>query len=246
MKTAVVVALAGAALLAEGCSGRSDAVGHPASTTPRAGVTLILRTRTTGGIAGFGGPGSRPDFSLYADGRAIVGNRSPVEYHLTAAAVRRLVRAATDAGLTRRHDVTDPQMADAIYKVITFVTGGRPVTSKVVQPGGGTRIAAFLADLDPARWPRTDLTAAPHPYRPERLAVLAVPVAGGTGPAWPLHPLGAGTPVGTSTCTVLTGGDIARAERLAAKGGQWTDHNRAYRVTLRPLLPDEPGCAALT
>lgn len=250
MKIAVV-ALAGATLLAAACtscSGRSDAVDHsaPGPGSPATGSELVLRTRTTGGIAGFGGPGSLPDFSLYGDGQVIAGSRSPVEYHLTPAAVRRLVAAASDAGLARRHDVTDPQMTDAIYKVITFVAGGRAVTSKIVQPGGGTKIATFLGRLDPARWPRTDLTAEPHPYRAERLAVLAVPVAGGTGPAWPLHPLATGTPVGTRTCSVLTGGDVARAERLAAQGDQWTDHGRAYRVTLRPLLPDETGCAALT
>lgn len=247
MKIAVV-ALAGAALLSAACSGRSDAVDHstpapPAS--PAAGADLVLRTRTTGGIAGFGGPGSLPDFSLYRDGLAIAGNRSPVEYHLTPAAVRRLVAAASGAGLGHRHDVTDPQLTDAIYKVITFVTGGRAVTSKIVQPGGGSRIGAFLDRLDPARWPHSDLTAAPRPYHPQRLAVLAVPVADGSGPAWPLGPLAAGTPVGTRTCTVLTGGDMTQAERLAAKGDRWTDHGRTYRVTLRPLLPDESGCAAL-
>lgn len=244
MKIAVV-ALAGAAIFAAACSGRSDAVGHSSPGSPATGSGLVLRTRTTGGIAGFGGPGSLPDFSLYGDGRAISGNRSPVEYHLTPAAVRRLVAAASGAGLARRHDATDPQMADAIYKEVTFVTGGRTVSSKVVQPGAGSKIAAFLDRIDPARWPRADLTAEPRPYRPERLAVLAVPVAGGTGPAWPLRPLAAGTPVGTRTCSVLTGVDMAQAKRLAAKGGQWADRGRAYRVTLRPLLPDETSCAAL-
>ena len=102
MKMAIGVALTGLALLASGCAGDSraqtgdrtgDRTGVPAS--PGDGDALVLRTMTTGGIAGLGGPGAMPEFSLYGDGRAIIGGPHPMEYHLTGAAVRRLVAEAS-------------------------------------------------------------------------------------------------------------------------------------------------------
>jgi hypothetical protein len=206
----------------------------------------VLRTRTTGGIAGLGGPGSMPDFSLYGDGRAITGGARPMEYHLTSRALRRLVSEASTAGLATPRTVDDPHIADATYKVITFVTGGRARTTKIIQEGRGAddRAAAFLSRLDPARWPRGDQSAAPRAYHPSRVAALAsaAPDAGDAA-TWPFAPLAAGTPVGGFTCTVLTGRDAAKAQQAPARA--WRDHGRTYRVRVRPLLPDEHGCAAL-
>lgn len=244
MKTGVVVAFAGVVLLGTACSGRSDAVDQ-ASPAPPTGTGLVLRTRTTGGIAGLGGPGSLPDFSLYGDGRAIAGGRALTEYHLTPQALRRLVAEASEAGLATPRTIDDPNMADAFYKVVTFVTGGRARTSKIIQGGGGGRVARFLERLNPSTWPRADLTADPRPYRPERVAVLAAP-GEGTGPTWPLRSLASATKVGVRGCTVLTGDDAAKAQRISTRSALWTDHGKVYRVTVRPLLPDETGCAALT
>ena len=250
MKTATASALAGIALLASGCAGSSNAdVDHPAPVPKSfgAGGSLVLRTTTSGGIAGLGGPGTAPDFSLYADGQAIVrsGTRQ-TEYHLTLKALQHLVAAASDAGLATPHTSDDRHIADGMYKNITFVTGGRARTSRIMLEAGGKAdpAAAFLKRLAPSAWPRTDLTAAPKPYHAARTAVLAAPAAG-KGPSWPYKPLTAGTRVGTRTCTVLDGADAAKAERAATSTPQWTDHGDTFRVTLRPLLPDEPNCAAL-
>jgi hypothetical protein len=249
MKTAVAAAFAGVALLASGCAGSSQAkVDDSTSAYPRPGAAdaLVLRVRTSGGIAGLGGPGSLADFSLYGDGRAIVHGRSLTEYHLTPQAFRRLVSAASAAGLATPRTADNPHVSDAMYKVITFVTGGRPRTTKIIQAGGDAdRAQLFLERLDPARWPRSDLTADPQPYRPTRLAALAIS-ADGAGPAWPFKPLSSGVHVGTQSCTVLTGADVGKAERLTARNTQWRDRGQTYRVTIRPLLPDEPGCTALT
>jgi hypothetical protein len=249
MKTMVVVACAGAALVAA-CSGRSEAkldpTPGPSSVAPKPG--LVLRTSTSGGIAGFGGPGSLPDFSLYGDGRAI--NGSLTEYRLTPQAVRRIVAAAQDAGLATPRTVESPHMADAMYKVITFVVGGRPRTTRLVDPVTDGKVAALLARLDPAKWPRGDLAAAPHPYRPVKVAALALPGSATGARRWPFTaPLGSGTPVGTRTCTLLTGADARKVVGLSSPVGRWSDwmdRGRSYRVTLRPLLPDESDCSSLS
>lgn len=253
MKTAVGAALIGVAVLTScavtGCAGDSQAqAGDSASPDLGSGDALVLRTRTTGGIAGLGGPGSMPDFSLYGDGRAITGGPRPTEYHLTRQAVRRLVADARKAGLATPRTADDPRIADAMYKVITFVTGGRARTTKVIQGGGDPSDPAlrFLSRLQPASWPRSDQAAPARPYRPARMAVLAVAAPGeGTARTWPLKPLASSTRVGTSACTVLTGGDVARAERLTAGRTPWRDRGTTYRVVFRPLLPDERDCAAL-
>jgi hypothetical protein len=255
MKTAVASALTGLALLASGCAGDSDAqVGD--STSPRLGDStspslgaadaLVLRTMTTGGIAGLGGPGTLPEFSLYGDGRAITGGAQPTEYHLTPQALRRLVSAASEAGLAKPRTVDDRNISDAMYKVITFVTGGRARTTKIIQAGDHADDPAvrFLTRLVPSSWSRGDQASTPRPYRPGRVAVLAVSSPDGTGPKWPFKPLNTGTRVGMRSCGVLTGGDAAKAQRLAARP-QWRDGGQTYRVSIRPLLPDEHDCAAL-
>jgi hypothetical protein len=203
---------------------------------------------TSGGIAGLGGPGTLPDFSLYGDGRAITGGAHPTEYHLTAQALRQLVSDASKAGLATPRTADNPNVSDAMYKVITFVTGGRARTTKVIQGGGRADdpAAKFLPRLVPANWPRSDQTSDPRPYRPRRVTVLAVATpGGGTEAKWPLKPLASGSHVGTRTCTVLTGGDVAKAQRLAGRP-EWRDHGQSFRVTIRPLLPDERDCAALS
>jgi hypothetical protein len=237
----LAAALTGIALLAAGCGTAPSAETNAPPTPAPTGHGLILRTRTTGGIAGLGGPGSRPDFSLYADGRAIAG-RTLTEYHLTPDALRRLISDASKAGLATPHTVDDPRIADATYTVVTFVTGGRPRTSKIVQ--GGDR-SGILRRFDPTTWPRGDMTTDPVPYRPAKVAVLAVATSG-TGRTWPLPPLSSRIRVGTSGCTVYEGADAAKATRLVTPGTLWRDHGHTYRVTVRPLLPDESGCAALS
>ncbi|GAB3985298.1 hypothetical protein GCM10029978_097760 [Actinoallomurus acanthiterrae] len=255
MKAMIVVACAGAVLAAAGCSGRSEAKLDPSSppAPSSAPVTLgrglVLRTSTSGGFAGLGGPGSLPDFSLYGDGRAIAGSGPLTEYRLTPQALRGLVAAAQEAGLATPRTVASPHVADAMYKVITFVVDGRPRTTKVVQPATDARTAAFLARLDPAKWPRGDLAASPRPYRPAKVAALAVPGAAAGARSWPFTaPLGSGTRVGTKICTLLTGADARTAVRLSSPAGRWSDwedHGRPYRVQFRPLLPDEASCSAL-
>jgi hypothetical protein len=241
MRTAVAALV----LLVAGCAGNPPAQAgdstSPSPTMSHGPGALVLRTMTTGGFAGLGGPGSLPNLSLYGDGTAITRNLT--EYHLTPQAHRRLLAEAEKAGLATPHTVDDPRIADATYTVVTFVTGGRARTSRIIQVGDRSHsdpAAGFLRRLDPADWPRGDLTTAPHPYRAARVAVLAGPDQG-TGPDWPYRPLGSGPQVGGRTCTVLSARDGAKA----GVHPLWRDRGQTFRVSVRPLLPDEPGCAAL-
>jgi hypothetical protein len=251
MKTAVATALGGVALLASGFAGDSQAQAGD-STSPSLGGAnaLVLRTKTSGGLAGLGGPGTMPDFSLYGDGRAITGGARPTEYHLTPQALRRLVADAKKAGLATPRTADNPNVSDAMYEVITFVIAGRPRITKIIRGGGleDDPAARFLPRLMPANWPPGDQSADPRPYHPTRVAVLASSSresGDGTAPKWPFKPLSAGTRVGMRTCTVLTGGDVAKAQRVAGRP-RWRDRGETFQVTIRPLLPDERDCAALS
>jgi hypothetical protein len=209
---------------------------------------VVLRTVTVGGVAGLGGKGTLPDVSIYGDGRVIAGDASWAnEYRLTPAAYARLISQARKAGLGRPRTIDDSHVADAFYSVVSFAEDRPAATSKIIKmPGQGGAAAAFVARLNPRTWPAGDLRAGPRPYAPANVAVLAAPPPSAEpGRPWPFGRLGGGTPVAAVTCTVLTGGDATRARRLADTSDLWTDHGRTYAVTFRPLLPDEPDCAAL-
>lgn len=217
----------------------SPTTSTPAKDTP-ASEKLVLRWRKTGGIAGLGGPGSVPEFSLYSTGRAIVASeRQPselTEYRLKPEALQKLVDGARAAGLHRSHTVGSDQIADAI--IIVFTMGD--ATTRVIQPGSyGSPEAAFLKRLDPAGWPASDQAAAPKPYTPEKTAVLAGEITGGgTVKKWPLGPLGDGVRTAGAICT------LAPTKKIPAAGADvtWRSEGKTYSVRLRPLLPAESSC----
>jgi hypothetical protein len=218
---------------------------------------LVLRWRMTGGLAGRGGPGTAPDFSLYADGRAIVPERSGTspsfrEYRLTPAALRRVVEEAEGIGLDRPRRHVASGVADAFTLSISF---GRAETSIDLYGDGESDPAARFARerLTPDRWPAGDQAVPVRPYEPERLAVMARVSdradGGRTSARWPFGPIGQGTPVLGAQCTVIGGPDARRATRLLPgdrpDARRWISGGRTYAVRARPLLPDERTCADL-
>ncbi|HEV7932397.1 MAG TPA: hypothetical protein VGP70_08805 [Actinomadura sp.] len=213
---------------------------------------LVLRWRLVGGIAGRGGPGTFPDFSLYGDGRAIVPKPAAEtglrEYRLRPAALRRLIEDARAAGLERSRTAEQPGIADAFTMEITF---GRARTRiAVAGPGESDRAVRFARErLDPSRWAPSDQAAPVRPYEAARLAVLAVPAGsmqGRKARPWPIGALGDGAAVRGERCTILSGREASSASRLAPAalpGNRWSSAGKVYVVRLRPLLPDEGGCA---
>ncbi|MCW2900578.1 MAG: hypothetical protein JWO67_2843 [Streptosporangiaceae bacterium] len=243
-----------------------DTAGHPSRDAATVMPTvaspdeLVLRWRLTGGLAGRGGPGTLPDFSVYGDGRAIVPDTAAGpepgpgtatilrEYRLTPAAVRRLLADAQAAGLHRPRTVEQPGVADAFTLEITL--GSARTRIVVAGPGETDPAVRFWRErLNAGGWARRDQAVVVHPYEVTRLAVLAAEA--GTADrerlaSWPLAPVGAGAPVAGALCTVISGRDVPRASRLsrtARPGTRWLSEGKAYSVRFRPMLPDERTCA---
>lgn len=217
---------------------------------PPSGEHLVLRMRRTGGIAGIGGPGSVPEFSLYSSGRAIAsedtavsGRGTPPEltqYRLEPEALQRLLDEARAAGFGRSHTVGSERIADA---VITVVAMGDAKT-RIIQPEAAAgRESAFLKRLDPEGWPESDQAEPPEPYTPGRTAVLAGETLGtaGTVEDWPLGPLGDGERAAGAICTLIPSGKVPETR----PGTVWRSEGKTYAVRLRPLLPGESSCKDL-
>ncbi|MFB4297028.1 hypothetical protein [Actinomadura sp. NTSP31] len=247
----MIVALACAGTLAAcgGASGVAEpphslepggSTAKPAKDAPR-GEHLVLRMRRSGGIAGLGGPGALPDFSLYSTGRALVAAQGRVtEYRLRPAALDRLLAEARAAGLGRSHTVGPGRVSDAM--TLEFTLGD--AHSSIAQPGSRPDPAlTFQKRLDPGTWPASDLASGAAPFKPSKAAVLASRGAVADGPirTWPLAPLGDGARVGTAVCTVAASAKVPSNDTSTA----WRSGGATYTIRLRPLLPDERSCADL-
>jgi hypothetical protein len=259
----VVAALIGSVALVA-CGGqeqgqnRDRAPGGTRATTPadpgrHADGGLVLRWRMTGGLVGFGNPGTLPDFSLYGDGRAIVKPEQGApwaaarEYRLTPGALRRLLDEARAAGLNRSRTIGSDQITDAMILEITL---GKART-RVVQPESRPAAPAvrFWKRLDPQGWAPADQAVPVRPYRASRVAVLAgeSPATGGQRVSdWPLsRPLGQGEQAAGGICGVVTGTDRDTVVKHVATAGpnhRWRSGGKVYSVRLRPLLPEERTC----
>jgi hypothetical protein len=221
---------------------------------------LVLRWRMTGGIAGFGGPATLPEFSLYEDGRAITtppakgrpgAFAEQREYRLYPAAVRKLLREARAVGLDRSR----PVGSDFPDAMVLEITMGKART-RIVQPedwSDDRAVAFWKRRLHPRGWPDAEQAAPERRYEPERLAVLAgesPPAAGQRVSDWPLRrPLGRGVRAAGGICTVLTGADkdtVIKHVATAGPGHRWRSGGATYSVRLRPMLPDERTCRDLS
>jgi hypothetical protein len=187
---------------------------------------------------------------------------------ISPATLRELVAKAVAAGVKQGADLGRPGVADAPTTEITVRTDGGPQTVGAValaearaddpqlttaQQQARTRLRAFTAELD-----KLKAGAKPQPYRAEILAALARPyVEPGDelpgrpqevrwpGPALPGEPL---SPALKLTCVTATGEQADAITAAAAKANSitpWISGGNGWTVRLRPLLPDETGCADL-
>jgi hypothetical protein len=187
---------------------------------------------------------------------------------LDEAATGKLIDDAVAAGVRTGADLGSPGVADAPTTRIDVVRDG--VTSTVSamalreampddpaltagQRAARAQLAAFLARLD-------EMAAAPgqQPYEAQTLAALATaytapddglprqpgPIAW-PGPALPGEYLNPNVKVGCVTATGAERDAVLAAVKDANQNTPWGSGGNRYRVTFRPLLPDESSCADL-
>ncbi|WP_300007691.1 hypothetical protein [Pseudonocardia sp.] len=186
--------------------------------------------------------------------------------------VRTLVQRALDAGVGRDVDLGEPPIADAT--TTRFVVGSGAdreqldayaLAETAGAPGLTPEQQAARTELNELLAALTDLgrtlgpgaVSAEEPYEPESVAAVVTPwtdpapelgeqpEAEWPGPELPGEPYAPGLDL---SCTVATG-PAADAVLAAAAGANsatpWTSAGSRWSVALRPLLPDEAGCADL-
>lgn len=236
------------ALLLGGC-GATTPTGQ-ADPPPAGADEFVFQLVQFPGLMGPGGLFQLPRMTLYGDGTLVLGDGDqPTRRQLTTAGVRKVVKAAMDAGLTSQIDYGTPQVADGGLSVFTVVTNTRH-TTKVVEPSmlepqhaARERLHEFLTNLDDLdTWLNKNITPEPQPYSSAQTAVYAFRQnSGSPEQPWPLTDLAtAGEPYSTGRCQIVSGTDLPKAQDTL-----WRSGNQLYRVMLRPLLPHEHTCRDL-
>jgi hypothetical protein len=217
-----------------------------------------------------------PVVSVHADGRVISEGPVVAIYPAPAlpnlqvrtigpGEVQDLVDRALAAGVAETSDLGSPPVADVPTTRFTVVTTEETYVRDAYALWETPEDNGLTPEQRDARERLTDLltaltdhSAATEPYVPEAVAAVASPwIDPGDGlpqpeqpwpgPALPGEPTGGPPDV---TCVTATG-DEARplldAARSANAATPWvTGNGTRWSVLLRPLLPDERGCADLT
>ncbi|MFY1670536.1 hypothetical protein ACN27G_11305 [Plantactinospora sp. WMMB334] len=185
-------------------------------------------------------------------------------------AVDGLLERAMAAGVGSAADLGRPNVADLPSTRFTVSTAGGTEVLEVyalAEEGTGLTEAqrAARAELRDLLGALTDLSgtlgaeevgdARPYqpaavagvamPWRPDESGVAAPPEITWPGPALPGQPPSAGFDVG---CVEVRGADATELLALASKANAltpWKSGEQRWNVSLRPLLPDESGCADL-
>jgi hypothetical protein len=189
---------------------------------------------------------------------------------ISPAALQQLLDKAVAAGVKPGTDFGQPGVADAPTTEVTVVTAAgeqtvgamalreaRPDDPQLTpaQRQARKKLSTFIDELGEMV---TNLTTAePQPYRPEVLAAIVQPyvepddqpgrplTVEWPGPALPGEPL---SPNLQLTCVTATGEQrdaVLAAARNATANTPWVGAGKSWSVLLRPLLPDETGCADL-
>lgn len=239
----------GAALLLSACGG-DEAVHRP----PADAGTAIVVVERRQSLALPAEQWALPEFALFGDGTAVVRGEdrgvllTGERRTLSAQQVAALFRRAADAGLFDRRryprEVTD---ATTLTVRVTSTQGSYETT--VVQPspndGGDRRRVIAFADAAA----RTGTGAGD--YQPQRAVVLVLAGADDTSDVrpWPLPvPLSQLPGAPTRPCLVVEGDDLASLTELARSASdrtRWSAQGQRVSLLVRPLLPDERGCADL-
>jgi hypothetical protein len=214
--------------------------------------TLVLRAQELRSGPAPWELGQLPAFSLYGGGRVLVaGNPAGAlqqarDFQLPAPEFEQLVADAGAAGLGQARTYEDTDSTDASLLVVSLRTTDGIRTTRIAEPEAqGARSPRRVAEYV-KRLPSAPREA--HEFQPTALAVLATSgVSKGSTAAvpWPMRPLAEGIRTRQGMCTLVTGGELTEAMRLAASAEQqtrWSSGGKLYAVSFRPLLPDEHTC----
>ncbi|MEU4424025.1 hypothetical protein AB0F81_25625 [Actinoplanes sp. NPDC024001] len=243
------------------------------SAPPRAGGeppsdpgTLVLQLHLWESMTGPAERAELPEFSLYGGGRVIVGagwDGSLLrghEFTLDPRDYRQVYRLAHAAGLARPRHLREPATTtDGTLLVAELRAGERLRTTTAISlgrhddTGQRLRLTELREELQrhvvaPAR-----ITAGE--YRPDRVAVLTAGGLGASDPPvprpWPYRDPAQGERTVLGLCTIHHGAEAAEIQELARITGQdsrwWNARTGTHdiAVLVRPLLPEEAGCADL-
>lgn len=231
---------------------------------------LVLEVRFEGGFAPIENVyNPQPQFTLYADGKLLYPGPVPeifpgpmfVPYRMVELDTRQMadLRAAIEAtglpGMTDERLIADEGVADAPDTVFRYVDNSlhrAAVYALGISPDQDPAIAPFaelydmLIDLS--------VTEASTAWESDRYQVIVTPSFGvendelATVQPWPVATPAADIPVtgfGELQCAVLVGEEAAEAGPVFLGANSMTffeDGGETYRLTVRPLLPQEEGC----
>lgn len=175
---------------------------------------------------------------------------------------------AVKAGVKTGADLGMPGVADIPDTVITAVSGGKTETVRVsalrqaqatdpnltaAQQAARKKLTSYADDL--TGFAGSTSSPAPDAYQPASLVALVEEYVAGDvkqpevawpGPALPGAELNPGTKL---HCVAVTGAEKDTVQTAAEKANQltpWTYGGKQWKVTFRPLLPDETaGCDSL-
>jgi hypothetical protein len=189
---------------------------------------------------------------------------------LTPAAVTALLEEARSAGVFDDLVLDDfCGVADVGTTTIVAVADGVRHASSAYALGMDTamceddvaareRLASFVGRLSDLSWLPEGSVGEPEPYAFDALAIVVEPYGEGDPElpqqeiAWPLATSPGGfAEIGEGLglrCGTVSGPDLDALRPLLEDANQmtpWTAEGETYRLTLRPLLPDEADCSAL-
>jgi hypothetical protein len=193
-----------------------------------------------------------------------------LEGQIDRSAVQDLVDRAMAAGVAETSDLGIPPVADAPSTRFTVVTASdtyvREVYALWETPAGEGTASGVNAEQEAARAKLSDLLTAltdaaagqSHAYEADAVAAIASPwldpedglqqpEVAWPGPALPGQPTGGPPDVSCVTATGDQAQALLGAARSANSATPWvTADGSRWSVILRPLLPDESGCADLS
>lgn len=232
--------------------------------------SLILQISNEGGFTSPAFQLTRtPLFALYGDGRVIAPGPvdasmpSPLlpnlrQEHVTPAEIQEIVAAADAAGLLGPNaNYGGPGMPDAPNTVFRTTVAG--ATHVINASADGVGDQGKLADFENSVLDLSGLLGRKvgddGAYQPAGLnvfsSVASQPDATQPVMTWPLTAdpgtAGATTLIDGTRCLAVKGADLApflAAAQNATGGTIWKAPSGEYSVSVRPLYPEESGCAA--